>query len=59
MSRFVLAASLLLMTALPLAAQNAKGKPAPDFSGEFLQLPVHSLAELKGRVVLIEFWRTW
>ena len=59
MRRFALAMTLLLMTAMPVVAQTSKGKPAPDISGEFLQLPVNSLAALKGRVVLIEFWRTW
>jgi hypothetical protein len=35
------------------------GDPAPEVGGEWLQSPAESLAEMRGRVVLIEFWRTW
>ncbi len=35
------------------------GDPAPEVGGEWLQSEASSLAELRGRVVLIEFWRTW
>ena len=36
------------------------GQPAPDFDLTFLNHEGgDSLADLRGRVVLIEFWRTW
>lgn len=36
------------------------GKPAPDFTGETAAGPrIASLASLRGRVVLIDFWATW
>jgi len=35
------------------------GKPAPDFGGKWINHADTTLADLRGRVVLIEFWRTW
>jgi hypothetical protein len=36
------------------------GQPAPDFELTFLNHEGgDSLSDLKGRMVLIEFWRTW
>lgn len=35
------------------------GDVAPEVGGEWLQSEVNSLAACRGRVVLIEFWRTW
>ena len=35
------------------------GDIAPEIEGEWLQSEVNSLAACRGRVVLIEFWRTW
>jgi hypothetical protein len=47
-------------TAASLGADSVKvGDPAPDVGGEWLQSSAESLGELRGRVVLIEFWRTW
>lgn len=47
------------------AAQPAVGSPAPEFGGkQFFNLPATmsspvTLASLRGRVVVIDFWATW
>lgn len=54
-----------LLTALaggfgaPAARAAGVGDPAPDFAGKWINHADTTLADLKGRVVLIEFWRTW
>ena len=63
---------LLASTLLPLlcagvlaAAQPAVGSPAPEVGGkQFFNLPANmgspvTLASLRGRVVLVDFWATW
>jgi hypothetical protein len=35
------------------------GDIAPDFEGTWLNHPDTSLADLTGRIVFIEVWRTW
>jgi len=37
----------------------AKPMPAPDFSLENLQGKMVDLQELRGQVILINFWATW
>ncbi len=39
--------------------QKLVGRPAPDFTTEDLQGKKASLADFKGRVVLLDFWATW
>jgi hypothetical protein len=45
-----LLSGLLLLTLAGAARAIAPGADAPDFGG---------LAALKGKVVYLEFWRTW
>lgn len=56
----VLAGALALATA-PVGDQivPAEGDPAPLFEGTWMGYADSSLAELQGKVVFIEFWRTW
>jgi peroxiredoxin len=39
--------------------QTLVGKPAPDFKAVGLDGATHSLAEVKGNVVVLDFWATW
>jgi hypothetical protein len=55
-----LAAALALAGPRPPAADVVQvGDVAPEIGGEWIQSAAESLADLRGRVVLIEFWRTW
>ena len=54
-----LALSALALASPPGNERVKVGDPAPELGGEWLQSATESLAELRGRVVLIEFWRTW
>ncbi|MFQ5869257.1 MAG: peroxiredoxin family protein [Candidatus Zixiibacteriota bacterium] len=47
----------LLFVGLPLFAQE--GQPAPDFTLKDLEGESYTLSELKGKVVLLDFWATW
>ena len=54
--------ALLLALALPAAAAELKpwpGGPAPSLELVDLQGTKHSLADYRGKVVLINFWATW
>jgi len=63
MQRFLLSACLSAALATSLAglspAQVQVGDPAPGFAGEFLNSDAKSLDDLRGRVVFVDFWRTW
>ena len=41
------------------AANVAEGKPAPDFTAKTIDGQTVKLSELKGKVVLLDFWATW
>ena len=42
-----------------IAPPITKGRPAPDFQLPSLDGPTRSLGELRGKVVLVNFWATW
>lgn len=52
---------LLLLLSLPLAAADRPGvgDPAPPLSGPTLQRGTVDLADLRGRVVLLQFWASY
>jgi peroxiredoxin/outer membrane lipoprotein-sorting protein len=39
--------------------RNMEGQPAPEFSLQSLDGKIYNLSDLKGKVVLIDFWATW
>ncbi len=60
MLSLVLAGSLAVVAAPPAdKIVPGVGDPAPQFEGEWMSYEDTSLAELRGKVVFIEFWRTW
>ena len=50
---------LALVASLVIGTAQAAGKPAPDFSLRDLTNQAQTLAQHKGKVVLINFWATW
>ncbi|CAN7598445.1 TlpA disulfide reductase family protein [Phenylobacterium sp. LjRoot219] len=62
MSRLKLCAAVaaLLLMAEPAAAGSLKvGQPAPEFSATLLDGTQLSSADLRGKVVVVNFWATW
>jgi thiol-disulfide isomerase/thioredoxin len=55
----VIAAGLLIGASAATAEKPVVGKPAPDFSLRMVDGSVVKLADLKGQVVLLNFWATW
>jgi peroxiredoxin len=52
--------AFLLLTASSIAfSQAKKGKPAPEISLPGLDGKVINLSDLKGKIVLIDFWASW
>ncbi|HUB26925.1 MAG TPA: TlpA disulfide reductase family protein [Tepidisphaeraceae bacterium] len=43
----------------PADASGLVGKPAPDFKLAGLDGKTHTLSELKGSAVVLDFWATW
>lgn len=48
-----------MAAANPKDAASLVGQPAPDFAVEDLDGKIVKLSELKGQVVLLDFWATW
>jgi len=60
MLSMVLAGGLALAAVLPGdKVVPLVGDPAPLFEGKWMSYEDTSLAELEGKLVFIEFWRTW
>jgi len=55
----VLFLSVLIIFATGLAQGAGQGEKAPDFTGKTLVGKNIKLSELRGRIVLINFWGTW
>ena len=60
MLSMVLVGSLALAALVPGETVVPQvGDPAPLFEGKWMSYQDSSLAELEGKLVFIEFWRTW
>ena len=54
-----LAAALCVATFGPAAGTPKEGQPAPDFTATTFGGHVVKLADLKGDVIILNFWATW
>ena len=54
-----LAIVLALALAVPAQAKEPENVPAPDFTVKDLQGKALSLADYKGKVLVLNFWATW
>ncbi len=60
LATLMLIATLALASSLPAVALTSRGEQAPDFTlGTLDGSREISLAELKGKVVYIDFWASW
>lgn len=60
----ILAAAIFAIAAPPVHGQVAVGSKSPDLkAGVWYNLPIGmkklTLADLKGSIVMVEFWATW
>jgi len=56
---FALAAGLVARHAFAEGPEDLKGKTAPDFSLKTTKDKSVTLSDLKGKVVVVDFWATW
>lgn len=54
-----MALALGALFAIPAAPTVKVGDLAPEIEGEWYLSEANTLAEVRGRVVLLDFWRTW
>ncbi len=54
-----LALAIVLALAVPAQAKEPENVPAPDFTVKDLQGKALSLADYKGKVLVLNFWATW
>jgi cytochrome c biogenesis protein CcmG/thiol:disulfide interchange protein DsbE len=55
----ILAAASLLLTASPALGAAKVGQPAPDFTVKTFDGRKIALSELRGKVVILNYWATW
>ncbi len=58
---FSLLLGWLLYQRIPMyqASSKMEGRPAPDFALQALDGSTYRLSDLKGKVVVVNFWATW
>jgi len=54
-----LALAIVLVLGVPAQAMEVENVPAPDFTVKDLQGNALSLADYKGKVLVLNFWATW